>query len=65
MSRKLADGREQTVALDWALVNIGPIGNDLGQLVFGAQTNLKEVRNDFLSRLSSDPEEPSAGHIEA
>ena len=32
MSRKLADGREQTVALDWALVNIGPIGDDLGSL---------------------------------
>jgi hypothetical protein len=44
MSRRLADGQEQTVALDWALVNIGPIGDDLGQLVFGAHMGLKEVK---------------------
>ena len=54
MSRKLADGREQTVALDWALVNIGPIGDDLGQLVFGAQTNLKEVRREVITQALFD-----------
>lgn len=54
MSRKLADGQEQTVALDWALVNIGPIGDDLGQLVFGAQTNLKEVRREDITQALFD-----------
>ena len=44
MSRHLATGQEQTIALDWALMNIGPLGDDLGQLVFGAQTKLKQAR---------------------
>lgn len=43
MSRYLPDGQEQTVALDWALMSIDPLGADLGQLVFGAQTNLPTV----------------------
>jgi len=38
---RLSDGHEQTVALDWALMGIAPLGDDLGQFVFGAQTNLK------------------------
>jgi hypothetical protein len=42
-SRQLSTGQEQTVALDWALMCIAPLGDDLGQFVFGAQTNLKEV----------------------
>jgi len=44
MSRHLADGQEQTVALDWAMVNVGPLGDDLGQLAFGAHTNLREAK---------------------
>ena len=44
MSRHAADGQEQTVALDWALVGIGPVGDDLGQFVLGACMNLKEAR---------------------
>ncbi|NUM48609.1 MAG: hypothetical protein HUU38_28205 [Anaerolineales bacterium] len=43
MSRELPHGQTQTVALDWALAGISPVGADLGQLVFGAQNNLKEV----------------------
>ena len=43
MSRRLSGGQEQTVALDWALAGIAPLGDDLGQFVFGAQTNLKEI----------------------
>lgn len=54
MSRKLADGREQTVALDWALVNIGPIGDDLGQFVFGAWTNLKDMRREDITQMLFD-----------
>ena len=34
---------EQTVALDWALVGVETIGDDLGQLVYGVQMNLKEA----------------------
>ncbi len=38
---RVAAGTEpQTVALDWALMGIAPVGDDLGQLVFGAHTNL-------------------------
>lgn len=43
MSRNLPNGQQQIVALDWALAGIGPVGADLGQLVFGAQNNLKEI----------------------
>jgi hypothetical protein len=43
MSRIDIKGREQTVALDWALLGLQPLGYDLGQFVFGAITNLKEV----------------------
>ena len=35
-------GQEQTVALDWALAGIEPLGDDLGQFVFGAQNNLPD-----------------------
>lgn len=40
MSRGLVDGQELTVGLDWALMGLGPLGDDLGQLVYGAQNNL-------------------------
>jgi hypothetical protein len=44
MSRQLANGEQQTVALDWALVGFQPLGDDLGQFVYGAQMNLKGSR---------------------
>ncbi len=44
MSRHATDGQEQTVALDWALVGIGPVGDDLGQFVLGACMNLQDAR---------------------
>jgi hypothetical protein len=44
MSRTLNGGREQTIALDWALAGINPIGDDMGQFIFGAQTNLKAAK---------------------
>lgn len=40
-SRRTA-GYEQTVALDWGLAQVGPIGFDLGSLAFGAYLNLPE-----------------------
>lgn len=42
-SRRSPNGQQEIVVLDWALANIAPVGADLGQLVFGAQTNLKHV----------------------
>ncbi len=44
-------GGEQTVALDWALANVGPLGCDLGSLVLGAYLNLP--RSD-LARIDRD-----------
>ena len=41
MSRIDRGGKEQTVALDWALLGLQPLGDDLGQFVFGAINNLK------------------------
>jgi hypothetical protein len=54
MVRHLGDGQEQTVALDWALMNIGPVGDDLGQFVFGAHTNLGGVNREDITRALFD-----------
>jgi hypothetical protein len=35
-------GDEQTVALDWALAHVGPLGYDLGGLALGAYLNLAD-----------------------
>jgi hypothetical protein len=48
MSRTSHTNQEETVALDWALSSYSPIGDDLGQVVLGAQislpgTPLKEI----------------------
>ncbi len=40
MSRIDSEGRVQTVALDWALLGLQPLGYDLGQFVYGAMNNL-------------------------
>jgi hypothetical protein len=42
-ARLLSGGEEQTVALDWALAGIAPLGDDLGQFAFGAYMNLKNA----------------------
>jgi hypothetical protein len=36
MGRRGEDGQEETVALDWALAGIGPVGEELAQLAIGA-----------------------------
>ena len=46
MSRIDKSGREQTVALDWALLGLQPLGYDLGQFVFGAISSLKSVERE-------------------
>jgi hypothetical protein len=43
-ARRLDGVQEQTVALDWALVGVETIGDDLGQLVYGVQMSLPEAR---------------------
>ena len=49
--RYMKDGHKQTVALDWALMGLSPIGDDLGQFVFGAITNLKSENPMDVDRL--------------
>jgi hypothetical protein len=41
ISRHLPRNQEQTVAMNWSLTGIEPIGDDLGQLVYGTYMNLK------------------------
>ncbi len=40
---------EQTVAMDWSLAGIEPLGDDLGQLVYGTYLNLKSYRLNDIS----------------
>ncbi len=40
---------EQTVALDWSKVGIEPLGDDLGQLVYGTYMNLRTYRLNDIS----------------
>lgn len=44
ISRHLPRNQEQTVAMNWSLAGIEPLGDDLGQLVYGTYTNLKGYR---------------------
>ncbi len=48
MARKGRNGKLQTVALDWALMGIQPIGDDLGQFVYGAINMLKGSDEDLI-----------------
>jgi hypothetical protein len=48
-SRRMYRGHEQTIALDWALTGIEPIGDDLGQLVYGTWINLKGFKLQDIS----------------
>lgn len=42
-ARRSAAGRDQTIALDWALAGVCPIGYDLGSLAFGAYLDRPEA----------------------
>jgi hypothetical protein len=44
ISRHSPRKQEQSVAMDWSLVGIEPLGSDLGQLVYGTYLNLKTYR---------------------
>ena len=50
MARKGRNGKLQTVALDWALMGIQPIGDDLGQFVLGAINMLKGSDEDLIRK---------------
>jgi hypothetical protein len=41
ISRRLPRNQEQTVAMNWSQAGIEPIGDDLGQLVYGTYNTLK------------------------
>lgn len=43
MARRGKDGEEQTVALDWALAGIGPVGEEMAQLALGALDEIEGV----------------------
>ncbi|MBN1668916.1 MAG: phosphotransferase, partial [Anaerolineales bacterium] len=49
MSRIDPKGREQTVALDWALLGLQALGYDLGQFVFGAINNLSDIQKEEIT----------------
>jgi hypothetical protein len=49
-SRQVSANLEHTVALDWALTGIAPIGDDLGQFVFGAQMNLTQEKREDVDK---------------
>jgi hypothetical protein len=50
-SRRVYRGQEQTVAMDWALAGIAPIGDDLGQLVYGTCMNLRGYKLQDISQM--------------
>jgi len=50
-SRRLNRNQEQTVAMDWALAGIEPIGADLGQLVFGTSRKLRGYKLHDISQM--------------
>jgi hypothetical protein len=43
--------QEQTVAMDWSLAGIEPLGDDLGQLVYSTYMNLKSYRLRDISEM--------------
>lgn len=49
-SRHSHRSQEQTIAIDWALVGIEPLGDDLGQLVYGTYLNLKGYKLQDISQ---------------
>jgi hypothetical protein len=48
MSRRDRAGQEQTVAMDWALLGIAPVGSDLAQLIFGAYQKAEASERDIV-----------------
>ena len=48
-SRRSTRNQDQTVAMDWALAGIEPLGDDLGQLVYGTYMNLKGYKLQDIS----------------
>ena len=49
-SRRVYRGQEQTIAIDWAQAGIAPLGDDLGQLVYGTCMNLKAYKMQDISQ---------------
>lgn len=54
MARMGWNGKVKTVALDWALMGIQPVGDDLGQFVYGAIERLKGLDGDSIQETLFD-----------
>jgi hypothetical protein len=54
MSRPGDDGQEETVALDWALAGVAPIGSDLAQLFIGLVQNHEDLPANETEKLVMD-----------
>lgn len=54
MARLDADGREETVLLDWGMAGLAPLGSDLGQLVIGLCQNHMTLPEDEAQQLLID-----------
>ncbi len=54
MAREGENGMVQIVALDWALMGIQPVGDDLGQFVYGAIEKLKGLDDDLIQETLFD-----------
>jgi hypothetical protein len=54
MTRYGQDGEQETIALDWALTGVGPVGEELAQLVLGALDQLGDVEAVDIKRTIFD-----------
>jgi hypothetical protein len=54
MTRHGKNGEEETVALDWALTGVGPVGEEIAQLALGALDRIQDVEVVDIKRIIFD-----------
>jgi hypothetical protein len=54
IARRGEDGQEETVALDWALAGIGPVGEELAQIAIGALDNVEAAESARVNQVVFD-----------